>query len=309
MRRKLLFILAGILVIGFFIIIVRTIIVIRTPNQGVLKVAANTRVRVFLENREVGKTPLETKVGVGDYTIKLIPDTTDTVFSTWQGRVKIGQNILTYINRDLSDSELTSAGEMLWLEKSIGNKAELSVISVPDGASVVLDDQSKGVTPISLTDLTAGDHTLVVTSPGFEPRTVKIKLTTGYKLNASVSLALSPSQISVAETAEAQPSATVSATVSTSPTPGLSTPTPTPSTAKNQPPQKPKKIKISATPTGFLRVRSEASTAADEIARVKPEEIYPVLDIQLEGTIIRWYKIDLGEKSGWVSAEYAQKSE
>lgn len=302
MRRKILFLGIAIGFVVGLVFLVRFLLLSRVPSQGVLKVSANTRARVFLENREIGKTPLENKVNPGEYTVKLVPDGATTTYSTWQGRVVIGANILTYINRDLSDSELTSAGEMLWLEKGIGNKAELAVISVPDGASVVLDDQSKGVAPISLTDLSAGDHTLVVTSPGFEPRTIKVKLTSGYKLNASISLALSPSQIAAQETPDATADASASAALSQSPTP-------TPTRTKLPTAEKPKTVKITATPTGFLRVRKEASTAADEIGRVKPGETYPVMDIQVEGSEIRWYKIDMGDgKQGWISAEYAEKA-
>jgi hypothetical protein len=299
MRRKIIFLCLAVGAVAILVVLVRFLLTSQSPKQGVLKVSANTRARVFLENREIGKTPLETKVDKGEYTVKLVPDGATTAYSTWQGRVVIGTNILTYINRDLSDSELTSAGEMLWLEKGMGNKAELAVISVPDGANVVLDDQSKGVTPISLTDLTIGDHNLVITSPGFEPRTVKVKLTSGYKLNASIALALSPSQIAAQEADDSTVAATPSATLAT---------TPTPTKSKLPVTDKPKSVKIDATPTGFLRVRKEASTAADEVARVKPGETYPVLDIQVEGSTIRWYKIDLGDsKSGWISAEYAEK--
>jgi uncharacterized protein YgiM (DUF1202 family) len=59
------------------------------------------------------------------------------------------------------------------------------------------------------------------------------------------------------------------------------------------------------TPTGFLRVRKEASTTAEEIGRVNPGEFFRLLDEQNS-----WYKIEFQtDKEGWVSGQYAQKFE
>jgi hypothetical protein len=307
MQRKLFFIigLSGI-IIAFFVVF-RFVVLGRTPKQGLLKISTNVSARVLVDNREIGRTPFEQKLSAGEYALKLIPESTDNTISSWQGKVTIGPNVLTYVNRDLSESELTSAGEMLWLEAITSRKSEMTILSVPEGANVLLDDQSKGVSPISLTDLTAGDHTVIVNSPGFEPRTIKVKLTAGYKLNASVSLALSPTQVSAAISGEmpvASDSADLLPTGTTAPSPKASlTPTKTPTPTPDQ--TTPKKVKILDTPTGFLRVRKEPNLNGEELAQVKPGEIYVVVGAQPG-----WYKISYTETDdGWISSQYAQKAE
>ena len=83
-----------------------------------------------------------------------------------------------------------------------------------------------------------------------------------------------------------------------SPTPTASksaTPTPTPISGDT--------VTILNTPTGFLRVREDASTGAVEVGRVTPGDTLPLID-EVSG----WYKIQLTDgKEGWVSSQYASK--
>ena len=72
-------------------------------------------------------------------------------------------------------------------------------------------------------------------------------------------------------------------------------------------------VEILSTPTNFLRVREEASTQSDEIARVTPGKKYVLLEEDEESD---WVKIEYEEateyeeaKSGWVSGEYVKKVE
>ena len=62
-----------------------------------------------------------------------------------------------------------------------------------------------------------------------------------------------------------------------------------------------KSVVISATPTGWLRVRSEPNLNATEIAKVNTGESFTFLE-EKDG----WYKIALKDgKDGWVSSQYA----
>ncbi|MBI5018790.1 PEGA domain-containing protein [Candidatus Gottesmanbacteria bacterium] len=289
--------------VGFFLIVIVILLIIggvikllvtRSPKEGELRVDASPNVSVFLDNKHLGRTPLREKVPAGEYTIRLVADSTTNEVAPWQSKIFVGPNLLTFVNAVLSDSELSSAVDVLWLEKSVVGKPELSIITNPDGASVVLDDVTKGITPLTISDVTAGDHSLTVTSPGFLTRTMKVKLTTGYKLIASMKLALSA--------AGGQP-------VESSPAAGVAT-TPTPSVKAGEAatssatPQKPY-VTIKDTPTGFLRVRMEPSTSATEAGRVNPGERYHIFNQQTG-----WYQISHdGTNKGWISAQYADKTE
>ncbi len=288
---------------GFLIIFVIVTLIIfgavkllgsRAPKEGELRVDATPTVSVFLDNKHIGRTPLKEKITAGEYTIRLVAESTTGEFAPWQAKISVGPNLLTYVNAVLSESELSSAVDVLWLEKSVAGKPELSIITNPDGASVVLDDVTKGITPLTVSDLAAGDHNLTVTSPGFLTRTMKVKLTAGYKLISSMKLALSAGGVPAAE-------ATPAATTPTTPSPSLK---PGSTATSSATPQKPYVV-IKDTPTGFLRVRMEPSTAATEAGRVNPGEKYHLFNQQTG-----WYQISHdGTNKGWISAQYADKVE
>ncbi len=57
-----------------------------------------------------------------------------------------------------------------------GRAAQLKVVSTPEGARVFLDDDFKGKTPLSLSSVKPGDHSLRVELEGFAPMTRSITL-------------------------------------------------------------------------------------------------------------------------------------
>lgn len=308
--KKLIAIIVVLLLLGsavFFFLRFRS----TSGGQAVLKVNSTPTATVFLDNKNVGKTPYEDKQSTGEYTLKLIPETTSNTVVSWEGKIKLSPNLLTYVNRDLGDSELTSSGEILSLERASGNKAELAVLSTPDGAVVTLQTEEKGTTPLVLKDIEPNNYELSVSAVGFKSRSVKIKTTAGYKLTAEFQLAPAGENLpSPTPSATPEPGATPKSSPKTSPqaTPKSSvkpstSPTGSPTT-KATPPPKPY-VQIQDTPTGFLRVRKEPATSAEELAQVKPGEYYSLLDEQ-NG----WFKIEYQkDKEGWISGQYAQKFE
>lgn len=249
-----------------------------------LRVVSNPSASVFLNDQLLGKTPYENKYIPGEYTLKLIPDETGGSATSWQGDVTLEPSFLTFVARDLGPSELMSGGEVVTLEPLSGNEAQIAVFSLPDAASILLDGQEKGIAPIVLRDVLPGSHDVAVSTPGFVGRTVRVQATSGYKVAVNFQLALVK-----------EPEASAGATPSGE----------TPQEAQRTEGLTPPYVIIKDTPTGFLRVRAEPSTAATELAQIKPEEKFPLLDEQ-EG----WYKIRFAEgKEGWISGRYAEKVE
>jgi hypothetical protein len=335
MKRKLIFLfvilgLSGIILVGY------KFYTDKTPKQGVLKVNSSPTAAVFLDGKHLGRTAYEDKVKEGEYTVKLSPESATDSSLSWQGKIKIYPNLLTYINAQFGDSEFNTAIDVLWLEKISSKQSELSIVTNPDGASMTLDGDTKGTTPLSLTDIPVGDHTILVTSPGFAPRTLKVKTTPGYKLIATIKMALSVQEAGSEESsgsADARPIETPTPTgkIKISPTPTVKAkitpsisptvkitpsimtspsvkPTITPKpTAAN--PAKPYII-IKETPTGFLRVRADASTAAAEVGQVQPGDKFSILDTKPDNQSRDWYEIEFKpDEKGWVISQYAEKIE
>ena len=62
------------------------------------------------------------------------------------------------------------------------------------------------------------------------------------------------------------------------------------------------KVRILATPTGFLRVRKEASLDSPEIGRVKTGDELEIIQETKD-----WVKVKFEDKQGWISSQYAKK--
>lgn len=271
-------------------------------KKAALQVKSIPNAKVYINDEEKGTTPFEEKkLSPGEITLKLVPEVTAVSLSPWERKVKLVGGVMSVVNWEFGESEQSSAGEILTLEKSRDKEtASLSVVSIPDSAIVRLDGEARGFTPLTLNQITAGEREITVTSTGFKDRSIKAKLVDGYQLTANVKLAKAEEEKKEEEEKpEATPTPTPKGAAKATPSPK-----PTPSGPTPIPPERPY-VKIKDTPTGWLRVREKATTASEEIGRVNPEESYPLLDE--EGG---WYKIRFGEdKEGWISGKYAEKYE
>ncbi len=286
MRKKLFLLLILLIMFGAFIAV--RYYILNTQNvNGRIRVTSSPTATVFINNLVVGRTPFEDKYKSGEYILKLIPEKTATETASWQGKIQIYKNALTYVNRELGTSDLGSAGEIFTItkmEKPPANSSlgEIYVETEPQGAIVYLDNDEKGVAPLILADVIKGDHELSVFMPGFLRRTQKVNVDSGYRVNASFKLAFDPNQQRLSSITPV-PTKEASSSAATTPT-------------KEQ-------VKILDTPTGWLRVRSDPSVDASESARVNPGETFDILEEQ-EG----WYRIQYNSTtSGWVYSQYAQK--
>ncbi len=310
MKKKLL--LLGILFVVFAAIIGFRFFIYDTQNSfGRIKVVSAPSAQVFVNNNLLGKTPFEDKLKVGDYLIKLIPEGSAGQTASVQVKASVYKNSLTYVNRELGDSDVNTAGEVFTITKMDKDPkqpdfGEIYIETDPNGAIVSLDNEEKGVAPIVLADVMKGNHELSVYMPGMLRRTQKINVDGGYRVNASFKLALDQSA-QPTPTPIASDSATLIEDGKDATTSAKTKKTPTP-TAKISPTTKPSasgsnKVTVKDTPTGFLRVRSDASVTASESAQVKPGDSFDVLE-EKSG----WYKIEYETgKTGWISGQYASK--
>lgn len=287
MKGKLTLLLILVLFFIFFILI-KFFIFDNKNSYGVLKIISSPTASVFINSTASGKTPFEGKYQVGEYLLKLIPEGISTETASWNGKINIYKNSLTYVNFELGSSDILTAGEIFTMEKiksSGNNNGEIYIETEPQGAIISLDNEEKGIAPLILENIIDGSHEISVFMPGFFRRTQKINVSSGYRVNAYFKLALDQSQKKIEDIEKQSTSSAESKKVM---------------------------IIINNNPQGWLRVRSDASINATEEAKVKIGEKFEFLE-EKQG----WYKIRFnGNKEslvegsfeeGWVSAEYAKK--
>jgi hypothetical protein len=267
-------------------------------GKGALQVSSTPQATVYLDGEQKGVTPyFNDKIESGEHTVKLVPEAGTENLVTWEGKVNLAPGIVTAINRTLGPTEAASSGEILSLEKIANrNTSSLAVISNPDGAMVKVNGNPEGFAPVLKENLTPGSYLVIVSSAGYDEKSINATTVAGYKLTVNAKLAQAIEGI-----AEATSSAEMEEGASPSPSPS---PTASPKTSPKPsatPPAKPYVV-IKETPTGWLRVRAEPSTEAEEVARVNPGEMYPYLEEEKNG----WYKIEYEEgEEGWISGVYA----
>ena len=155
-------------------------------TSGISILSEPSDATVFLNEKQVGKTPFEDKnLEVGDYIVKLEKEK-----ASWQGRVRLTASAVTIVNRDLASDQASSAGEILNLEKGKG----LTIISNPTEANVEIDGKSYGKTPITV-NVGAGGHTILVSHANYLNRSINADLPENFNLIVSVDLSLSEADL------------------------------------------------------------------------------------------------------------------
>lgn len=278
--KKILFIITPIfLAIAIFVVIF--IVVNKNTGKGALQVTSSPISKVYLDNKLIGQTPLckcevNDMIIAGIHSVRLVPLQGD--LEAFEEKINITSSVLTVIDRTFGPGA-SSQGSVISLTPISDKKdAQLLIVSFPNKSQVFLDSNPSGTSSLLLKNLTVSDHEIKLTKDGYKDKTLKIRTVLGYKLEALVFLGVNLT----AATASALPS----------PTPNVS---PTPIAVV--------KILILTTPTGFLRVRQDATIASNQIGTVNPGEKYDFV-AEKPG----WFQIKLTNgQTGWVSSQYAQK--
>lgn len=251
-------------------------------NLGIRKsgveIITYPQAKVYIDGKDAGMTPYRNNsLNAGEINVKL-----KTAEAVWEKKIHLESGANTVVNWEFNKDESKSGGYILYFEATGDNgKAGMLISSTPDRATVALDDEIKGSSPIRLDDIGEGDKKLTVSSPGRKTINSFVKFVNGYQLVIKAELAKETE--TAAPTVEPQ---TITADNSTASAEMIGL------------------VTIKATETGWLRVRSQPSNAAAEVTKVKPAERYPLLK-EAEG----WYLINIGNgTSGWISAKYAEKS-
>ncbi len=245
------------------------------PQKALLTVETQPVSQVFINGELAGKTPYKGEFEEHEVDLKLVPESFEQALMPYEAKIFLSSGVETIVRREFGAEEGMSQGEEISFEKEGGRKVSLAVVSVPEGASVFIDQKYVDLSPVKHQDIESGIHQITLQAEGYKDRSFSVQLIPGYGLTAFVELAGLPQ-----EQAE--------------------------DTRENKSEQEESRlVVIKDTPTGFLRVRKEASMQASEVTQVKPGEEYEFLD-----SVDGWYKIRINEETtGWISQEYAKFKE
>jgi hypothetical protein len=115
------------------------------PVVGVVQVSSNPAgAQVFIDDDPKGVTPLRVTMPPGEYTLQLRNGTVTRVLPL---TVEANATVQPFVD----------------LVPSLASSGRLEITSDPSGARVIIDGTSRGVTPLVLAALPAGQHRVVVT--------------------------------------------------------------------------------------------------------------------------------------------------
>lgn len=246
------------------------------PKGAGLIVNSTPAALVFVDGVQVGRTSYKATLEPKEITLRLVPEPAASPLAVFETKLNLTSGIETVVNREIGETEEASAGEVVSFEKVTKNETSLSIISVPDAAQISVDGAVRGFAPYKTSSIISGEHQVIISAPGYNPRTLQVKTREGYKL-----IIITKLSVNLEEKKKKEEEVLAA--------------------------QTPRKVyvEILDTPTGFLRVRQEASTSSVEIGQVKPGEKYEFLE-----EVTNWFKIKFSvDKDGWISSLYAKKLE
>jgi len=240
-------------------------------RNAAIKITANPEAKVYINGKDAGSTPYENRsLASGTIELSLITDKNQQ----WSKKIRLQNNTTTVISWNFSENNDESSGYILYLENTgQEDKVGLLVNAVPDKTAVLINNDYQTSSPIRLDNIGFGEKTIRLSFPGYNSIEISTKDVRGYQL--VIDAVLGKQKM-------------------------IDNNIPPPQD-NNEPPGTLKSAKIKKTETGWLRVRESYSATSNEVAKVKPDEKYKIIDQKDD-----WIKIDLGNgAAGWISAKYA----
>lgn len=163
------------------------------PTVGSIEVTSTPAgASVFLDGNYMGATPSGdyldlTSITVGSHTLLLQL----SGYSVYSQTITVTSGGIATVNAQLTPSGQPASGT-----------GAISISSQPAGAEMYLDDTFRGITPLTLSGVSAGSHTVLLTMSGYVDSTMSVNVAAGQ---------LTPVAMSLAQTSETPTKSPISA--------------------------------------------------------------------------------------------------
>jgi hypothetical protein len=276
-------------------------------KAGLQVVTPDGTASLFLDGAYLDKTPyINKEIKPGTYTLRIQPDDPNLV--PHETTITLHQGTLGVVVWKAGTRPELSSGVIYEMEKlSSSSVAELSLVSIPDAAIVSLDQRAKAFSPLSVSDIEAGQHEFEVSLPSYETQKHTVNVVAGHRVQITLKLAKQPLEGDESNT-QTTPTATPSATPSSKPTTATGSATKTaPSSAVRPSTITGPRVLIKS--TGLVvdgkegaRIRETAATSAKQVGMALTGEQYALVS-ETAG----WFEISFPGGKGWVSSSLATK--
>ena len=156
-----------------------------SPATGFISVTSSpSGANVYLDGAYQGRTSAS-----GDLIIVAIAPGHHTVsldlsgYQHWETGVDVTVGGTSYVSASLVPTHAPTPAP---------TTGTIAVSSSPSGANVYLDDTYKGITPLTITDVSSGTHTIEVKLDGYEDWSTSVQITSGSTASVSASLTQTP---------------------------------------------------------------------------------------------------------------------
>jgi uncharacterized protein YgiM (DUF1202 family) len=302
MRVRVLSQLSVVLVAG---LLLSSCTLFRQPSGG-LKVTSNVAADVYLDNKNVGTTPLsKNPLDVKKYQLKIVP--TDPTLVAQESQIKLFPGIETTVEWEFGKTKDDSSGFIYETENAHKRDAsELEIITSPDNVPITINGENKGFSPLVIDNLPEGDYQLGLMAPGFASAGKNVRLIKGKRMLITAKLARKPIEVSSPSAALAPmptPAPVATPKSTPKPTPKLATSSSTGSAVLGTKTAPKPYVEVLNTPTGFLRVRAAPKADAEILGQLNIGDA-----VSYGGqTTDNWFKIVFGAtSSAWVSGQYSK---
>jgi hypothetical protein len=174
-------------------------------NTSLLIKTQNGKLSIEIDGEEQGETPLEiTTLNSGQHSIKLtrISSQQDVFYEPVTYLIDLTNNTEAIMDIEIGPAGSNIGYILQYSPSPFGDKKSYLTIESNTQADTILDELSFGQTPTKVKEISEGEHTLTVSSDGYEELEVPLVGAKGFNLNVQTYLYPIPINLELNEVSE-----------------------------------------------------------------------------------------------------------